>query len=119
MRSMHREGKTTHLNPNECRTSEMHGKSEIGQLPLLISFYTFKVIFLSKLIFSGLSTFETSIYLKLRYLQISNAAIMQEMFANLTGANNQDFGITAGEAVQQRLGPDVEVQQRSRASQLG
>lgn len=116
---MHREGKTTHLKPDECRTSKKPGKSKIGQLPLHLSFYTFKVIFLSKLIFSGLSTFETNTYFKLQYLQISNAAIMQGKFANLTGANHHDFGITAGEAVQQRLGPNVEVQQRSRASQLG
>lgn len=104
---------------NQEGTSETHGKSEIRQLPPRISFYTFEIIFLSKPIFSGPSTFETSTYLELQYLQISNATIMQETFANLTGANNQDFGITAGIAVQQRLGPDVEVQQRSRASQLG
>lgn len=41
------------------------------------------------------------------------------MFITLTSTDNQDFGVAAGEAVQQRFGPDVEVEQRRHASQLG
>lgn len=41
------------------------------------------------------------------------------LFVVLTSTDNQDFGFAAGVAVQQRFGPDVEVQQSSCASQLG
>ena len=37
----------------------------------------------------------------------------------LTCRRDDDFGPAAGEAVQQRFGPDVNVEQRSRAAQLG
>lgn len=33
-------------------------------------------------------------------LHISNAAIIQSMFAILTSTDNQDFGVAAGETVQ-------------------
>lgn len=39
--------------------------------------------------------------------------------SQLTSTSDKDLSVTAGEAVQQRLGSDVVVQKRSRAAQLG